>query len=170
MQMNVGYFPINEQKDLSSDEDKPEPAMTEDQLEMKTVLDSKKEMVINKLLGAMSHSNKDVETALNASSLIIELIETQKTFEIIMSNEAKMVADIIALAIDPSNSFNQQYLLQVLIVICKQLKPQSPAEQNMFKSLEKDDGSDNEGSGNNQFKEDSAQGKNTLKFLKIVKE
>jgi len=74
------------------------------------------------------------------------------------------------LFLDPSNSFNQQYLLQVLIVICKQLKPQSPAEQNMFKSLEKDDGSDNEGSGNNQFKEDSAQGKSTLKFLKIVKE
>ena len=39
MQMNVGYFPVNDQKDLSSDDDKPEPAMTEDQLEMKTVLD-----------------------------------------------------------------------------------------------------------------------------------
>lgn len=41
------------------------------------------------------------------------------------------------LAVDPSNSFNQKYLLQILIVICKQLKP-SAQGQNVFKDIEEE--------------------------------
>ena len=36
-----------------------------------------------------------------------------------MDNDAELIGQIMELAVDPSNSFNQKYLLQILIVICK---------------------------------------------------
>jgi hypothetical protein len=36
-----------------------------------------------------------------------------------MKNEAELVSTMVELAADPSNQFNQQYLLQVLLVIAK---------------------------------------------------
>lgn len=85
-----------------------------------------------------------MEASLNASSVLIELVELEKTFEIFMDNNAELIGKIMELAVDPSNSFNQKYLLQILIVICKQLKP-SAQGQNVFKDIEEE----NEGNSTN---------------------
>ena len=47
----------------------------------------------------------------------------EKTFELFWLDDAEIIGSIVELAIDPLNSFNQQYLLQVLVAVCKQLKP-----------------------------------------------
>lgn len=54
--------------------------------------------------------------------ILIEMVEVEKTFELFVGNDAGIVADIIELAVDPENEFNQQYLLSVLLSITKQLK------------------------------------------------
>jgi hypothetical protein len=64
-----------------------------------------------------------LQASLNACSVLTELAENAVTLEIFLENDASLIGDIIDLAIDPSNSFNQQYLLQLLLVFCKQLKP-----------------------------------------------
>ena len=56
----------------------------------------------------MSHKNRDdTEASLNAKTVLIDLIETEKTFEIFMENDAELVSNIVELAVDPSNQFNQ---------------------------------------------------------------
>jgi len=106
---------------------------------MKKVLDSKKTMVLKQLINQMGYRNtNNMEASLNASSVLIELIEMEKTFELFWQDDAEIINSIVELAIDPLNSFNQQYLLHVLVAICKQLKPQSTA-QNAFKNLDEDD-------------------------------
>lgn len=62
----------------------------------------------------------------------------EKTFELFWLDDAEIIGSIVELAIDPLNSFNQQYLLQVLVAVCKQLKPQTTA-QNTFKNLDEED-------------------------------
>ena len=72
------------------------------------------------MISTLSHKNREnIEASLNASSVLIELVELEKTFEIFMDNDAELIGQIMELAVDPSNSFNQKYLLQILIVICK---------------------------------------------------
>lgn len=79
---------------------------------MKTLLETKKIMVVKKLIKTLSHKNRDdQEASLNARSVLIDLIETEKTFEIFMQNNADLVNQMVELAADPSNQFNQQYLL-----------------------------------------------------------
>jgi len=64
------------------------------------------------LITSLSHKNRDnIEEALNASAVLIELIELEKTFEIFLDNKAELLGRIMELAADPSNKFNQQYLL-----------------------------------------------------------
>lgn len=67
---------------------------------------------------------------------------------------------LISLAIDPSNSFNQKFLLQVMVQICKQLKPHAT---NFLKDLEDDDSQEVK-----KFDPESVQGKQTLIFLKLM--
>ena len=122
-----------------NEEVKKDPKLTEDQEYMKTLLEQKKIMVVRELISTLSHKNRDdVEASLNAKSVLIDLIETEKTFEIFMQNEAAMVHQMVELAADPSNQFNQQYLLSILLVIAKQLKP-SNQSQNLFKDLDEDE-------------------------------
>lgn len=52
-----------------------------------------------------------MESSLNACSVLVELIETQKTFTLFMEDDARLVGEIIELALDPTNHFNQTYLL-----------------------------------------------------------
>ena len=79
---------------------------------MKTLLETKKIMVDKELIKTLSHKNRDdQEASLNARSVLIDLIETEKTFEIFMQNNADLVNQMVELAADPSNQFNQQYLL-----------------------------------------------------------
>lgn len=79
---------------------------------MKTLLETKKIMVVKELIKTLSHKNRDdQEASLNARSVLIDLIETEKTFEIFMQNNADLVNQMVVLAADPSNQFNQQYLL-----------------------------------------------------------
>lgn len=99
---------------------------------------------------------------MNSSTVLIELIEIEKTFELFFSNEGKIVSEIIDLAVDPANSFNHKYLLKVLITICKQLKPQNNTA-NIFKDLD-DDNNDK------KFDPESLQGVLTLHFLKLIKD
>ena len=69
-------------------------------------------MVINELISKLGHKNRnDIETSLNAKSVLIDLIETEKTFDLFLENDCEKIAKIFELALDPSNSFNQQYLL-----------------------------------------------------------
>ena len=80
-------------------------------------------MVINGLIGILSYRNKDdIEDSLNATQILIEMVELEKTFDIFMMNGAEKVGTILELALDCSNDFNQHYLLQILVAICKQLK------------------------------------------------
>ena len=96
-------------------------------------------MVVKELIKTMSHKNRDdTEASLNAKTVLIDLIETEKTFEIFMENDAELVSKMVELAADPSNQFNQQYLLSVLLAISKQLKP-SNQSQNLFKDLDEDE-------------------------------
>ena len=81
-----------------------------------------------------------------------------------------MISEILTLALDPSNRSNQQYLLQILLVICKQLKPQSNA-QNLFKDLEnenEDSDKDKQPTISNMDPESSTS-KNVVKYLNLVK-
>jgi len=124
---------------------------------MVKVLASKKEQVIGNLINMLDHRNKsDIEISLNSSTVLVELIEIEKTFEIFFKNNAKLVSRIIELAIDPSNSFNQKYLMHVLLQICKQLKPQNYAN-NLFKDLEDENSEETK-----KFDHESIQGKQTL--------
>jgi len=54
------------------------PQLTEDQLKMKSVLEAKRREVVTKLIESMSHSNRDdMETSLNASTLLVDLIDQE---------------------------------------------------------------------------------------------
>lgn len=64
-------------------------------------------MVIDGLLGTLSYKNQNnMEDSINATEILIELIEIEKTFEIFMMNKAEKVGMIMELAVDCSNSFN----------------------------------------------------------------
>lgn len=105
---------------------------------MYNVLQQKKVMVVDGLLSILSYRNQDnVEDSLNATAILIELIEVEKTFDLFMMNNAEKVGNIIELAVDCSNQFNQRYLLQILQAISNQLK-QALEQQNVFKDLDED--------------------------------
>jgi hypothetical protein len=71
---------------------------------MKNLLEEKKIMVVNELIKTLGHKNQnDIEASLNAKAILIDLIETEKTFEIFMNNDAHMIATMVELAADPSN-------------------------------------------------------------------
>jgi len=121
MQLTVAFQPpassILQDSDDAADE---KPALSEDQTAMLKVLNSKKRDVVKQLIMAMSHSNRDdLEASLNASTVLIDLIEVEKQFEMFFENDGSLANLIIELAIDPTNSFNQPYLLAVLLAICK---------------------------------------------------
>jgi hypothetical protein len=71
---------------------------------MKNLLEEKKIMVVNELIKTLGHKNQnDMEASLNAKAILIDLIETEKTFEIFMNNDAQIIATMVELAADPSN-------------------------------------------------------------------
>jgi hypothetical protein len=95
-----------------STQKKSDITLTQDQIYMKKLLEEKKIMVVKELIKTMSHKNRDdTEASLNARSVLIDLIETEKTFEIFMNNDASLISQMVELASDPSNQFNQHYLL-----------------------------------------------------------
>lgn len=121
MQLTVAFQPpassILQDSDDAADE---KPALSEDQTAMLKVLNGKKREVVKQLIMAMSHSNRDdLEASLNASTVLMDLIEVEKQFEMFFENDGSLANLIIELAIDPTNSFNQPYLLAVLLAICK---------------------------------------------------
>lgn len=84
------------------------PKMTGEQAQMFRVLQEKKLMVVNSLVGILSYKNRgNLEDSLNATYILIEMVELEKTFEIFMRNDAEVVGTMIELAVDCSNSFNQ---------------------------------------------------------------
>ena len=108
------------------------------------VLQQKKVMVIDGLLGILSYKNQgDMEDSINSMEILIELVEIEKSFDVFMMNKAEKVGTIMELAIDCSNSFNQRYLLQILHTISKQLK-QAHEQQNVFKDLDEESEATNE--------------------------
>jgi len=81
--------------------------MSGEQAQMFKVLQQKKLMVIDGLLGILSYKNQgDMEDSLNSMEILIELVEIEKTFDVFMMNKAEKVGTIMELAIDCSNSFN----------------------------------------------------------------
>jgi hypothetical protein len=75
---------------------------------MKSILETKKRLVVVELLKHLSHKNRDdLELSLNAQAVLVELIETEKTFALFLEKDAKLIGDIIKLALDPLNHFNQ---------------------------------------------------------------
>ena len=79
----------------------------------------KKLLVVQELIGTLGHKNSDIEGSLNASAVLIELVETDKTLEIFMEDEGKLIGDMFEMAVDPSNGPNQSYLLNVLLAMAK---------------------------------------------------
>jgi len=132
MQLNIA-FPTPSATHITlegSDEEEKATNISEDTTQtqesqaMRGILERKKKDVIKSLLKTLSQTNfNDIEASLNASAVLNELIEIEKTFELFWLDNAALIEHIIDLAIDPSNSFNQKYLLNVLIAITKQLKP-----------------------------------------------
>ena len=142
------------------------PKMTGEQAQMYKILQEKKHMVIDNLIGVLGHRNQgNIEDSLNATQILIEMVELEKTFEIFMMNKAEKVGTIIELALDCSNAHNQQYLLQILVAIGKQVK-QSNESQTVFRDLDEDgQETTNENKKNQQFDPSLPQNQNTLKFL-----
>ena len=67
----------------------------------------KKMFVIKDLVTSLSHKNKDnTEAAMNASAVLIELIENEKTMELFLEKDAELVGTMMELATDPSNYSN----------------------------------------------------------------
>jgi len=91
--------------------------------------------------------------------VLVELIEIEKTFELFFANDCSYIRQIIQLAIDPSNEFNQKYLLQVLIQIVKNLKPQNI---NIFKDLDEVE------EDKKRLDPDSATGRMISMFMSLV--
>lgn len=145
------------------------PKMTGEQAQMYKILQEKKHMVIDNLIGVLGHRNQgSIEDSLNATQILIEMVELEKTFEIFMMNKAEKVGTIIELALDCSNAHNQQYLLQILVAIGKQVK-QSNESQTVFRDLDEDgQETTNENKKNQQFDPSLPQNQNTLKFLEQV--
>ena len=54
---------------------------------MLRTLNEKKLFVTRELIASLGHKNRDVETALNASAVLIELVESEKSLEIFMEND-----------------------------------------------------------------------------------
>lgn len=117
---------------------KQAPSMSGEQAQMYRILQQKKVMVVDGLLGVLSHKNRsNMDDSINATEILIELVEIEKTFDIFMMNKADKVGTIMELAVDCSNSFNQRYLLQILHAVSKQLKSVHE-QQNVFKDLDED--------------------------------
>lgn len=105
---------------------------------MKKTLESKKKQVIRALLKKLSHKNKDdMESSLNAHAVLVELIETEKTFALFMEEEAALVKEMMELALDPLNHFNQAHLLNLLLVVTKQIRP--PRTLELFAPRDEED-------------------------------
>jgi hypothetical protein len=59
----------------------PASQQSDETQQMKLLLEKKKRYVVKELIMALSHKNyKDCEASLNASAVLIELVETEKTF------------------------------------------------------------------------------------------
>jgi hypothetical protein len=93
--------------------------------------------------------------------VLIELIEIEKTFELFFANDSAFIRKIVELAIDPSNSFNQKYLLNILVQVCKNLKP---PQQNIFKDLDEED------DDKKKLDPQSPIGKMVIQFMNIVRD
>jgi hypothetical protein len=64
-------------------------ALTDDQKTMVKVLNNKKNRVISRLLDMLDHRNSsDLEQSLNSCSVLIELIDNDKTIELFFNNDA----------------------------------------------------------------------------------
>jgi len=106
---------------------------------MYKILMKKKNIVIKRLIQKLGHTNRDdIESSLNASAVLIELVEQKQTLPLFLKNRGEHLSTIMELAIDPSNQFNQPYLMLVLLSITKRLRPQTPSAANMFNSLDED--------------------------------
>ena len=96
-------------------------------------------MVVTSLIHLLGFRNRgSLEDSLNAMYILIEMVEVAKTFELFMVNDGEIVAEMVELAVDPENEFNQQYLLSVLLSITKQLKSLTDSSQNAFRDLDDD--------------------------------
>ena len=71
---------------------------------MYRILQQKKVMVVDGLLGVLSHKNRsNMDDSINATEILIELVEIEKTFDIFMMNKGEKVGTIMELAVDCSN-------------------------------------------------------------------
>ena len=71
------------------------------------MLEEKKADIVGKLITKLSHINKnDMEAALSASQILIDIVEIEKTIEIFFDNDAKYLHQLIVLAVDCENKSN----------------------------------------------------------------
>lgn len=135
------------------------------------LLEEKKGQIVSKLITKLSYSNRnDMEAALSASQILIDLVETEKTIELFFADDAKHLQTIIDLAADCENKSNQAYLLHVLLTIAKHLKPDSKSRLTTNDKGSDDDGTETERSPQNMFDKDLAVNAKALKFLQLVHE
>jgi len=86
---------------------KADEGLSQEQAKMLRTLNEKKLLVTNELISTLSHKNRDMEASLNACAVLIELVESEKTLEIFMEDEGRLVGQMFDLAVDPSNGPNQ---------------------------------------------------------------
>ena len=74
---------------------------------MHEILHEKKRHVVRELILTLGHRNReDLEASLNASTVLIDLIEMDKTFQIFLENDSEFIKQMVELAIDASNAIN----------------------------------------------------------------
>ena len=163
------YGDVGRDGDDEGKQENAGPRMTGEQAAMHRVLEKKKQMVVTSLVRLLGFRNQDsLEDSLNAMYILIEMVEVDKTFELFMGNDAEIVGDLVELAVDPENEFNQQYLLSVLLSITKQLKSSAESSQSAFRDLDDDGQETKETNKNQQFDPKLPQNKNLLDFLDQV--
>jgi len=86
---------------------KADEGLSPEQAKMLRTLNEKKLLVTQELISALGHKNRDIEASLNACAVLIELVESEKTLEIFMEDEGRLVGHMFDLAVDPSNGPNQ---------------------------------------------------------------
>lgn len=102
-----------------------------------------------------------MDDSLNSMTVLTELIETERSLDLFFQNDAKFLRRLFDLSVDPLNSFNHKFLLNLILTVCKTMKPQN---NNIFKDLDEDSEKEK------KFDPETTLGKQILKIFKIVKE
>lgn len=95
---------------------------------MEALLTSKKQEVVTGLLQWLTRNNTDLELALNAYTILMELAENEATYPLLI--ESRNIDQLIEEACDSANP-NQNYALHLLAMIIKEFEGKGLADEGL---------------------------------------